>query len=306
MKFDKKTFVVPNNTGFEERVIVTKGDAIVADRAFLDYGIITDKRIFVGERAKINGTLSAKDDVRIDLWSEINGDITSESDVYLADRVKVSGKVSVGKDFDVGDNVSIEKGFEAKGWINIRNPIPLVIYIFIYILELLRQGRSREVDKILDELESSKGENYFMISDEFFFLPKDSVVTKDRIKIVGSCRIGNKCRIAGNFYATGSVKIGKETEFYGALKAIGNVEATDKVIIHGNVECKGNLKLGEEVQVLGNVTCNSAELFRSAIIQGTLKAQNGVRFRTPYDEELKEKVERFKLGVDSAEGILES
>lgn len=304
MKFDRKAFVVPDNTNFEEHVIVTKGDAIIADRAFLDYGIITDKRIFVGARVKINGPLNAKDDLRIDMWSEINNDISSERDVYLADKVKVSGKVSIGRDFDVGDNVSIEKGFEAKGWINIRNPIPLVIYIFIYILELLRQGRSKEVDAILDELESSKGEEYFMISDEFFFIPKDSIVAHDRVKILGSCRVGNKCRITGNFYVTGDVKIGAETELYGSLKASGSVEANKKVVIHGDLECKGKLKLGEAVQLLGNVTCESAELFRSAIIQGTLKAQNGVKFRTPYDEVLKEKVERFNLGVDSTEGIL--
>ncbi|MDI6856457.1 MAG: polymer-forming cytoskeletal protein [Candidatus Thermoplasmatota archaeon] len=304
MKFNKKTFVVPSGTNFEESVIVTKGDAVIADRTFLNYGIITDKRIFVGERVKISGMLCAKDDIRIDMWSEIMGDVLGAQDIYLADKVKVLGKVSAGKDFDVGDNVSIEKGFEAKGWVNIRSPIPLVIYIFIYILELLRQGRSKEVDAILDELEASKGENYFMISDEFFFLPRDSVVAQDRVKIIGSCRVGNRCRITGNFYVTGNVKIGAGTELYGSLKAGGDVEADSKVIFHGDLECKGNLKLGSLAQVIGNVTCGSVELFRSAIIQGTLRAQNYVRFRTPYDDVLKEKVERFKLGVDSTENIL--
>jgi predicted acyltransferase (DUF342 family) len=305
MKFDKKTFVIPDNTSFEEHVIVTKGDAIIADRTFLDYGIITDKRIFVGERVKINGVLSAEDDVRIDMWSEVAGDVLSSSNVYLADKVKVLGKVSVGRDFDVGDNVTIEKGFEAKGWINIRSPIPLVIYIFIYILELLRQGRSKEVDGILGELESSKGENYFMISDNFFFLPRYSIVAQDRVKIAGSCRFGNKCRIAGNFYVAGNVKIGCETELYGALKANGNIEIAKKAIVHGDLDCKGALKLGPLVQILGNVTCDSVQLFRNAIIQGTLKAQNGARFRTAYDEIMKEKVERFQFGVDSTENILE-
>lgn len=302
MPFDKKTFVIPNDTIFEEKNVVIKGDAILADRSFLDYGIITDKRVFIGEHTKINGEINAKDDIRIDLWSEVNGDIYGGSDVYLGEKVKVFGKVSVGRDFDVGDGVLIQKGFEAKGWINIRNPIPLVIYIFIYLLELLRQGKSKEVEKILDELDSQ--EEKFLISDCFFFVPKNSWVSTNEVRINGNCRIGAKCRVVGNYSVSGAVKIGAQSELYGAVRAGGKAELGDKVTVHGNLDCKGALVIGESSQILGDVKCDRVELFRNVIITGMLKATDGVRFITAYDEAMKQKLERFNAGVDSTENIL--
>ncbi len=300
--FDKKTFVIPDETVFEEHNIVVNGDVVISDRANLEYGIITDKRVFIGENVSTNGNITAKDDIRIDMFSVVNGDIDGKKDIYLGEKVKVFGKVFVGRDLDVGDDVKIEKGFEARGWINIRNPIPIMIYIFIYLLELLRQGKSKEVEKILKEIE--KEDEMFFVSDDFLFVPKNSSIGVYESRIKGNVRIGDHCSLIGNYFVSGDIKIGNETEIYGGLKVENNVILGEKSIVNGNVECKGKLIIGDGCQVFGDVVCKRLAMFRSALINGTIKAENGVSFKTVEDENMREKVERFNLGVDDVESVL--
>ena len=136
MVFDKKTLVIPNETVNENSHMQVLGDIILDDRVVVDYTLATEKRIFAGEWVKVNGDMTAEDDIRIDSYSEIHGDIIGGNDIYLGERVKVAGKLTVGKDLEVGSDVTIEDGFDAKGWINIRNPIPMIIYFFIYLFNL--------------------------------------------------------------------------------------------------------------------------------------------------------------------------
>jgi len=77
MVFDRRTFVIPDKTKFEERTIVTKGDVIIADRCLIRFGIKTDGRIFVGEHVIIDGNLESTKDIRIDIFSSIGGDVKS-------------------------------------------------------------------------------------------------------------------------------------------------------------------------------------------------------------------------------------
>ena len=149
MAFDRKTLVIPDKTRFEEQIISTAGDVVIGDRSLLQFSIDTDGRIFIGEHVITGGNLKATKDVRIDIFSSIGGDIQSGGNVYLGEKVKVKGKLSLNGDLDVGDSVEIESGFEAKGWINIRSPIQTVIYIFIYMLQLLKMGHSEEIELLL-------------------------------------------------------------------------------------------------------------------------------------------------------------
>ena len=71
MPFDKKTLIIPDSTIFEEHNIVTNSDVIISDRTNIEYGIITDTRVFIGERVNTNGSISAKDDIRIDMFSAV-------------------------------------------------------------------------------------------------------------------------------------------------------------------------------------------------------------------------------------------
>jgi len=171
MAFDRKTLVIPDRTRFEEQTILAKGDVVIGDRSLLQFSINTDGRIFIGEHVITGGNLNATNDVRIDIFSNIGGDIQSGGNVYLGEKVKVKGKLSLKGDLDVGDSVEIESGFEAKGWINIRSPIPTVIYIFIYLLQLLKMGHSEEIERLLEELEQNDGKTIpIYLSQNHFFL----------------------------------------------------------------------------------------------------------------------------------------
>lgn len=302
MVFDKKTLVIPSEAKFEEHNVVTSGDVVIGDRANFGLGVITDGRVFVGENARIKGCIVSKDDVRVDMWSQVEGDVTSEKDVYLADKVKVKGKLSVGKDLDLSDSAEVGK-FEAKGWINIRSPISLAIYIFLYILELLKQGRSQEVEMILEELEEEDKE--FLISDNFMFIPNDSEISLQRATIKGDCRIGEKCRVLGNYFVSGKVKIGNNTKFHGSIGAGKDVDIGSDSSISGNISCKGNMRIGANTHIRGSVKAKNVEMLKSTIVDGTIQAKEGLTFASPVSKEIKTKIERFERGLDDFEAVLD-
>ena len=86
MTFDRKTLVIPDNTKFEEKTIITKGDVVIGDRCLIQFGIKTDGRIFVGEHVIIDGNLEASNDIRIDIFSNIGGNVKSGGNVYFGEK----------------------------------------------------------------------------------------------------------------------------------------------------------------------------------------------------------------------------
>jgi predicted acyltransferase (DUF342 family) len=304
MAFDRKTLVIPDKTNFEERVISTKGDVVIGDRCLLQFGINTDGRIFVGEHVITDGSLEATNDVRVDIFSNIGGDIQSGGNVYLGEKVKVKGKLSLRGDLDVGDSVEIESGFEAKGWINIRSPIPVVIYIFIYLLQLLRMGHSEEIERILKELEHNDGET-IPISESFFFVPNSSIIGLSKSKVDYNLRIGKECKILGNYDIKGNIYIDDNSEVYGTLNSSGDVSCGKKVKIHGNIDSNGDVNIGRNTHVVGNVSGDKIILTKTATVQGTLLAKNGISFIDSSKEEATEKVKRFESDADVVDEVKE-
>ena len=302
MVFDRKTLIIPDNVKFEEHNIVISGDVIIGDRANFGLGIITDGRVFIGENATVEGSITSKDDVRVDMWSQIEGDVTSEKNVYLADKVKVKGKLSVGRDLDLSDSAEVGK-FEAKGWINVRSPISLVIYVYLYVMELLRQGRSQEVEIILEEMD--EGDEEFIISDVFMYVPNDSEITLKRSTIKGNCRIGEKCRILGNYFLSGDMKIGSNTKFHGSIGAGKDVDIGSDSEVSGSISCKGRANIGTNTHIHGNVKAKTVEMLKSTVIDGTIHAKNGVTFTTPKSKEVEVKLERFERGLDDLDAVLD-
>lgn len=302
MVFDKKTLVIPDNVKFEEHNIVSKGDFIIGDRANFGLGVITDGRVFIGEKVHVRGNIVTKDDIRIDMWSQIEGDVTGDKNVYLADKAKVKGKLSVGRDLDLSDSAEIEK-FEARGWINVRSPISFIFYIYLYMLELIRQGRSQEVEMILDELD--KEDEEFLISDVFTFVPNDSEITLQRATVKGNCWIGAKCRILGNYFVSGYMKIGNNTKFHGSLEAGKDLDIGCDTEIVGSITSKGRVTLDDNTHIHGNVKAKSVELLKSVVVEGTIQATDGVTFTTQESKEIKVKVERYERGLDDLEAVLD-
>ena len=304
MTFDRKTLVIPDKTYFEEQVIITKGDVIIGDRSLLRFGINTDGRIFVGEHAIIDGNLKTTNDVRVDIFSTIGGDIKSGGNVYLGEKAKIKGTLSLKGDLDVGDSVEIEKGFEAKGWINIRNPIPVIIYIFVYLMQLLKMGRSEEIERILEELEQNEG-GTIPISESFLFLPNNSIISVSNSKVEGSLQIGKECKLLGNYDINGNISIDEKSEILGTLKATGNVFCGKKVKIHGNITSTGTINITEQVEIFGNVSGEEIFLSKTASVEGTLLGKKGISFQDVLKEQATEKVKRFESDVDIVDEVKE-
>ena len=304
MTFNRKTLVIPDKTYFEEQVIITKGDVVIGDRSLLRFGVNTDGRIFVGEHAIIDGNLEATNDVRVDIFSMIGGDIKSGGNVYLGEKAKIKGTLSLKGDLDVGDSVEIEKGFEAKGWINIRNPVPVVIYIFVYLMQLLKMGRSEEIERILEELEQNEG-GTIPISESFLFLPNNSIISVSNSKVEGSLQIGKECKLPGNYDIKGNISVDEKSEILGTLKATGNVFCGKKVKIHGNITSTGTINITEQVEIFGNVSGEEIFLSKTASIQGTLLGKKGISFQDVLKEQATEKVKRFESDVDVVDEVKE-
>ena len=304
MTFDRKTLVIPDKTNFEERVISTKGDVVIGDRCLLQFGINTDGRIFVGEHVITDGNLVSTNDVRVDIFSSIGGDIQSGGNIYLGEKVKVKGKLSLKGDLDVADSVEIENGFEAKGWINIRSPIPVVIYIFIYLLQLLKMGHSEEIERLLEELEQNDGET-IPISESFFFIPNSSIFGLSKSQADCNLRIGKDCKILGNYDIKGNIYVNDKSNVCGSLNATGDIFCGKKVKIQGNVVSDGEINIGEQAHVVGNVSGDKIYLSKTASVNGTLLGKKGITFIDSSKENATEKVKRFESDTDVIDEVKE-
>ena len=299
--------MIPDHTTFKDHLITAKGDVVIGDRSLVQFGINTDGRVFIGEHVITSGNISATNDIRIDIFSNIGGDLLSGRNVYLGEKVKVRGKLSLDGDLDVGDDVNIENGFEAKGWINIRSPVPVVIYIFIYLLQLLKLGHSEEIDRILEELEQNDGET-IPISESFLFVPNNSIIGLTKSKIDCNLHVGRQCTILGNYEIKGNIFVEPESNVCGSLSATKNVFCGKKVKIQGNISSDGEVHICEGATVGGDVSGEKILLAKTAAVQGTLIAKEGVTFVDASQEEATEKVKRFENDadiVDEMKGMLE-
>ena len=304
MVFDRKTLVIPDKTSFEEQMIITHGDVIIGDRCLVEFGIKTDGRIFIGEHVIIDGTLNATGDIRADIFTNIGGDVTSKANVYLGEKVIINGKLSLKGDLDVGDSVEIKQGFEAKGWINIRSPIPIVIYIFIHLLELLKMGRSEEIERILEELEENDGRT-IPISEIFFFIPPNSIIGIQKSKVECNIQIGAASKILGNFEVKGKVVLGNSSSLYGTIKSTGDTICGKYVRLEGNILSNSDVRIDEKTYVAGDVSGRKIYLSKNSSIEGTLQARQGISFIKPSETMMIEKVNRFENGMDIVDDVTE-
>lgn len=263
--------VIPDGTKFEERTIVAASDIIVGDHANVGYGLI-GRSIICGEHVAVNGDIRAEDDLRVDTWSEIKGDVFVGKNAYFAEFTHIFGKLFVAGDLDIGNEVKVDAGFEAKGWIVIRNPVPVIFFILIYILTMLRLGKSEEVEKMLDALEDEEEELKIINA---MTIPQGAQIMNETIKSPRAVRIGSMCRILGNVRAT-SARVGESTTIFGSLRAKGNISVGRNTIVHGDVISRGNVFVEASAHVLGQVFGRKIRIHESALVDGALNAENGV------------------------------
>ncbi len=295
MPFDKKSFVVPDGTRFEEHTIVAPGDFILGNHVRLQFGVTTPGRVFAGENVHVEGHVRTPKDLRLDHFCRVSGNVESGGSVYLGEKTRVEGKLVVGGDLDVGDDVAIAQGFEAKGWINIRSPVPVVVYLFLYLMELLRLGKSDEVEKILQEVEAAQ--ERIQVNEGFLFVPDGSTIGLTNSVVKGNLYIGRGCRVLGNYIVHGNVNIGPESKLFGAVRAAGNMRVQGRAEVQGTLESSRGITIGEEVRVLGDVRAATVDMFHSAVVDGRVVAPGGIRFSTQHSLAMQDKVERFQAGM---------
>lgn len=291
--------MIPDGTTFDGKIIKVDGDAVIGNSCSVDFGIEAT-RFFAGERVKVKGNIKTNGDVRIDLFSLIEGNVMCGGDAYIGEGTSIHGKLSLRGDLDVGDNVEIKEGFEAKGWINIRSPIPFIIYVFIYLIELLKRGHSEEVERILQEMEKNE---MISISERYLFLPNASTVGSDGV-IQGSFHVGKKCKIFGNYRIKGNAFVDEESIVIGSLKCSGNIALEKRVKLEGTIE-GDNIIVKKMCNVAGDVKGKKIEMGKDAIIGGVMKATEGIKFFDEKEKKMRKKVERFTEKVDIVDEVAE-
>jgi predicted acyltransferase (DUF342 family) len=302
LPFDKHTLTLPAGTRFEEHTIVAPGDIIVGDGCTVAFGLRGQGRVFVGEKAQLLGGITAQGDVRVDHFTSVHGDVRTEGAAFLGEKVVVKGKLQA-RDLDVGDSVSIEGGFDAKGWVSIRNPVPVVMYLFIYLLQLLGQGRSEEVEKILQQLEEGDGEA-IVVGQGYLYVPAGSQLGLQEGVVKGNLEVGAQCRVLANLNVRGWARLEAGSTMVGALRAAQDVHVGDGCVVEGDLECQGTLHLGADCRVAGSIEARKVSMVQSARIEGTVQARDGIAFVTPQSQAMVEKVEDFRAGRVEVQGLL--
>ncbi|EHQ34876.1 polymer-forming cytoskeletal protein [Methanoplanus limicola] len=264
---------IPEGTELQEHFLKTEGVLIIGDRCKIDYGLFGDE-IIVGEFTSINGNINSENDLRLDNWTEINGDIHCGADAYIGEGVKIKGRLVVEGDLDLGDNVSITEGFEAKGWISIRNPMPVITYLLLYLVAVLGLEKEEEISDFFRKLFSEDETEEKRIP---LVIPPSSVLNMQLFSVPKSLTIGKGCRMHGNIRAS-SVHIHENNTIFGSLTADSEIVIERDSVVHGAVtSSSGEVTFMPGVHVLGNVRCSSVILDEDARLDGTIKAPEGVK-----------------------------
>lgn len=258
----------------EERSIVLDGDIVVGNHSEIRYGLIANAAI-LGERVEVTGDIIANSDVRIDIWSHIGGNVKTKENAYIGEFVTIDGKLVVKGDLDIGNDVKISNGFEAKGWIVVRNPIPVIAYLFLYLTELLRMGKDEEVEKALEELFDDEEEE--VLGSVAMIIPNGSKISVDSIRVPSTAVIGSNCRLVGNIRAA-TLEMGNETTLYGSIRTLNTVELGENNIIHGNIVSRGDVHISKGTHVLGEINANAIKIHESARVDGVMRATGGTVF----------------------------
>ena len=237
----------------------------------IDYGL-RGADVYVGESSKIREYIWANGDARIGNWCEIGNDVIAKEDAYIGEGVRINGKLVVNGALDIGEKVEIKEGFEARGNIEIRNPMPVFMFIIIYLMTLLRIENEKELDRILDGLVSDEEDNARIP----LMIPARSKLNMKLFAVPSTMKIGRKCRLHGNIRA-GSIDVQQDTVIFGSLRARNRISVVDGVTVHGNVESGSTVYVKKGAHILGDVIARSIVLHEDAKIDGTITAPHGMR-----------------------------
>ncbi|MFB6166050.1 MAG: polymer-forming cytoskeletal protein [Haloarculaceae archaeon] len=257
---------IPDGTTVEEHDLVTDGDVIVGGQSAVEFGV-RGHTVIGGERVRFGGDIEAEGDCRLDMWSDVDGNVLVGENAYLGERVHVAGQLMVSGDLDIGDDVDIEEGFEANGWIVIRNPMPTIVFLFVYLSHLLRIGEEEAAADVMSELTDTDADH------DPVLIPRNSRVSDDAWRVSTPATIGDGCRLHGNVRAA-SLDVGADNEVFGSLRAREDVVIGTGTEIHGDVTTRdGTVRVTADAHVWGDVAANDVELHEDAVIEGSIRAR---------------------------------
>jgi len=266
-----KHCLLPDGTEMQEHSIKTDRNIVVGEFCQIEYGL-RGADVYIGESSKIREYVWASGDVRIGNWCEVGGDVIAKQDAYIGEGVHIAGKLVVTGALDIGEKVEIKEGFEATGNIEIRNPMPVFLFIIIYLMTLLRIENEKELDRILDDLFSDDEEKMEIP----LMIPARSKLNLKLFAVPSTMKIGKGCRLHGNIRA-GSIDVQQNTVIFGSLRAKYRITVVDGVTIHGNVESGSTVFVKKGAHILGDVIAKSIVLHEDAKIDGTIQAPHGMQ-----------------------------
>jgi predicted acyltransferase (DUF342 family) len=278
MVFDTTVCHIPADTFLEEKNVRCKGDVVVGDRATFRRGIITEGRVFIGEFAEVRGDIVSIGDVRMDRGTRIKGNMTADENVYIGERAIVQGEVNVGRDLDIGEGAQLDpSSIESKGFINIRNPVSMIIYLLLYILERIRDEDSEGVESFLAGLEDDSDGETYILGTSFAFFPRACHMDSDTLIVPGDLKIGPGCTIVGDLVAEGSVEIERGVQVFGDVRSKGSLYVGENAVINGMVRSGGDVTVHHAARIGGDVHGHNVVVTSDTIIEGVLKGDAGVQ-----------------------------
>jgi predicted acyltransferase (DUF342 family) len=261
---------VPSGTVVEEHDLVTDGDVLVGGQSTVEFGI-RGRNVAVGERVDLEDDIEADGDCRLDTWCSVDGNVLVGEDAYLGERVTITGRLMVSGDLDIGDDVTIEEGFEANGWIVIRNPIPTLVFYFVVLSQLLRAGETDAADELAEAL--ADGDD---VRDPLL-IPRGAEVSDDAWRVSTPATVGDECRLHGNLRAE-SIVVGERDEVFGSLRAREDVRVGGDTTIHGDVTSRGGtVTIEADAHVRGDISAGDLVVHEGAEIDGSLRARGEMK-----------------------------
>jgi predicted acyltransferase (DUF342 family) len=263
--------VVPDGTHAKEHDLVTDSDVLVGGQSTVEFGV-RGNNVVAGERVRFGGHIEAEGDCRLDMWCDVAGDVLVGEDAYLGERVHVGGQLKVAGDLDIGDDVDIEEGFEASGWIVIRNPMPTVVFLVVYLSHLLRLGEEEAAEELVEETMEGAERQPLTI-------PRGASVSDDAWEVSTPARIGDDCRLHGNVRAR-TIEVGEDNDVFGSLRARGDITIGEGTRVHGDVTTRsGTIRVAPGAEVLGDVACEDLRLDPDAAVDGSIRARGEMFLR---------------------------
>ena len=281
------TFVVPNNAVINDQKIITEQSMIIGNHSIIERDLKTGF-LMIGEGVHISGEVYSDNDIRADVWCKFEKNITANGNAYIGEFTVINGKIVVEGDLDIGKEVKLNGGFLSKGWVVVRNPLPVMVFIFIYIRALMGLGKSsEEIDKALNEMFEDDEEIDFENLDEskiseilnrgdFFVIPLGSKISSESVNVPENITVGQNCTIQTRLICK-NFEGGKNLVFDGTLRSKGETIIADDSKITGELISSGKLIIGKNVKIDGTVSAKSVIIHDTSFVEGEISSSN-IRF----------------------------